>query len=69
MDPITVYLDGVAHGFRRGAEVHLLVARLPEALRDDVVKGKAFIADAAGHELGSGGALHDGQRLLFLRRG
>ncbi|MEB3224052.1 MAG: hypothetical protein VKS61_18420 [Candidatus Sericytochromatia bacterium] len=68
MEPITVWLDGVPHGFRQGAQVWMLVGRLPEPERMVIAAGDAFLADAAGHELGSGGALRDGQRLRLVRR-
>jgi hypothetical protein len=68
VEPITVWLDGVAHGFRQGAQVWMLVDRLPEADRAAVATGRAYIADRAGHELGSGGGLSDGQRLVLAWR-
>jgi hypothetical protein len=68
VEPITVWLDGVAYGFREGAQVWMLVDRLPEEVRAAVANGQACIADKAGHELGSGGALSDGQHLKLAWR-
>ncbi|MEB3330746.1 MAG: hypothetical protein VKQ33_16090 [Candidatus Sericytochromatia bacterium] len=68
MEPITVWLDGVPHAFRLGAQVWMLVGRLSDPDRTAVGEGRAYIADAAGHELGSGGALANGQHLRLVRR-
>ena len=67
MQSIEVYLDGVPYAFFLGAEVALLAERLPAELRNKWKRGELTFVDAAGQEVGSGGALSPGQQ-LYLRQ-
>ncbi|MEB3284254.1 MAG: hypothetical protein VKN33_03090 [Candidatus Sericytochromatia bacterium] len=71
MRQITIYLDGVPHTFMQGAEVWMLVARLPESLKRQWKSGGIVFTDNEGNEVGSGGALLDGHsyRTSALRAG
>ena len=66
MEPITVFLNDEPLAFKAGAEAWMILDRLPPETRFAIETGQAFLADGAGHEVGSGGALADGQRLYVV---
>ncbi|MEB3195768.1 MAG: hypothetical protein VKP62_01050 [Candidatus Sericytochromatia bacterium] len=68
MEPITVYLQGQPVGLRQGARVWMLEAHLEPPDQALMKAEQAWFCDAAGHELGSQGALVDGQRVFVCYR-
>ena len=63
MEPITVWVNDEPMAFLTGAEAWMVGERLPLETRFALETGQAYLADGSGHEIGSGGALADGQRL------
>lgn len=66
MEPITVYVNDEPLAFKTGAEAWMILDRLPLETRFAIETGQAFLADGYGNEIGTGGALADGQRLYVV---
>ena len=66
MERITVYVNDEPYGLMTGAEVWMVLERLPFETRLAIETGQAYLADGYGNELGTGGGLADGQRLFVV---
>ena len=69
MRAITVWVDDEPYGLTIADEVLALVALLPIEKAFALTTGQAYLGDANGNEVGSGGGLADGQRLYVIYAG
>lgn len=60
---MTIFVDDQPYRLVAGTELWHLLPQLPAETQLAVTNGLAVLVDRFGNEVGSGGALYDGQRL------